>query len=294
MTLTPHRSIVRNNIAMQNTNDNDQPNPSPSEPTPTTGNYVIVSALRTLKILEAFGTPPHSFSLADIVALTGIDKGQAFRSLKTLEEAGFLSADQATYTLTGKIVRLSRAVLQLQTPSLTEASRSYMDQLHADTGETLHLFIRSGDFAVCIDTRESRHTVRVGSILGTSIALNAGAVPKAILANLPEQELDHYLANMPGATRYTDRTLMDQEPLRAELALIRERGYSISDEDFDADARGVGAAIFDAAGTVIGGISVGGPSSRITDALLADFSQQISSVASLISLRLGHLVQPRR
>ena len=82
--------------------------------------------------------------------------------------------------------------------------------------------------------------------------------------------------------------------LRAELALIRERGFSHSNEDFDADARGVGAAIFDASGNVVGGISVGGPSSRIDDALLAEFSQQISSVASLISFRLGHLLQPRR
>lgn len=284
---------MRNNIAMRNTRDKPL-EVTPSEPTPAAGNYVIASALRTLKILEAFATPPHSFSLADIVALTGIDKGQTFRSLKTLEEAGFLSTDQATYSLTAKIVGLSRAVLQLQTPSLTEASRTYMNQLHADTGETLHLFIRSDDFAVCIDTRESRHTVRVGSILGTSIALYAGAVPKAILANLPEAEREEYLARMPGATRYTDRTVMDQESLRTELAVIRERGYSISDEDFDADARGVGAAIFDASGTVIGGISVGGPSSRIDDALLADFSKQISSVASLISFRLGHLLQPRR
>jgi len=271
----------------------DPPETTPPDPPPT-ANYVIVSAFRTLKILEAFATPPHSFSLADIVALTGIDKGQAFRSLKTLEEAGFLSSDQATYSLTAKIVGLSRAVLQLQTPSLTEASRTYMDQLHADTEETLHLFIRSGDYAVCIDTRESRHTVRVGSILGSSIALNAGAVPKAILANLPEAEREEYLAKMPGATRYTDRTLMDPGKLRAELEVIRKQGFSLSDEDFDADARGVGAAIFDAAGSVIGGISVGGPSSRIDDELLADYSQQISSVASLISFRLGHVLQPRR
>lgn len=252
-------------------------------------NYVIVSALRTLQLLEVFGRPPHNFTLAELVSLTGIDKGAAFRSLKTLEEAGFIRAEQTTYLLTSKVVALSRAVLNQQTPSLTEASREPMDQLFAETGETLHLFIRSGNFAVCIDTRESRHTVRVGSILGQSISLNAGAVPKAILANLPEQEREQYLAELPGAVRYTDRTLTAVDALRQELDRIRERGWSVSDEDFDAEARGVGAAIFDASGTVIGGVSVGGPSSRVSLELLESLATQISSVARSISRRLGHL-----
>lgn len=264
-------------------------NTSTTEAATERSNYVIVSALRTLQVLEMFGRPPHSFTLAELVSMTGIDKGAAFRSLKTLEEAGFIRAEQATYLLTSKVVGLSRAVLNQQTPSLTEASREALDQLFAETGETLHLFIRSGNYAVCIDTRESRHTVRVGSILGQSIALNAGAVPKAILAHLPEQEREAYLAALPGATRYTDRTLTEAAELRQELARIRECGWSVSDEDFDADARGVGAAIFDASGAVIGGVSVGGPSSRIGLELLETLATQISSVARSISRRLGHL-----
>lgn len=55
--------------------------------------YVIKSAQRTLEVLMAFASAPHKFGLAELQQSTGIEKNQLYRSLKTLEAAGFLVSD---------------------------------------------------------------------------------------------------------------------------------------------------------------------------------------------------------
>ncbi|HLU83588.1 MAG TPA: IclR family transcriptional regulator C-terminal domain-containing protein, partial [Trueperaceae bacterium] len=59
------------------------------------------------------------------------------------------------------------------------------------------------------------------------------------------------------------------------------------DEDFDAHAKGVGAPIFGGEGTVVGGVSVGGPSFRVDDATLQRFAGLVKEVAQEISTMLA-------
>ena len=73
--------------------------------------YVIKSAQRTLEVLMAFGSAPHKFGLADLQQVTGIEKNQLYRSLKTLEAAGFLVATTGgRYSVTDMVVGLLPAV----------------------------------------------------------------------------------------------------------------------------------------------------------------------------------------
>lgn len=251
--------------------------------------YVITSAYRTLLVLQAFIAPPHRFSLAELIARTGIEKNQLYRSLKTLEQAGFLESDSdSRFVLTPLLNQLSFATIYAQRQSLVSVAKPYLDEVVETTQESVHLFVRAGDVAVCIDARESPQLVRVASILGISVPLHVGAVPKAILAFLPPEAQEATLKQLERLPRYTDKTIRSPEQLRATLEQIRKQGYAISDEDYDASARGVGAPIFDDSGNVVGGISVGGPSFRVSHEVLANFAQLITRVAQEISRKLGY------
>lgn len=266
-------------------NDNEAVS-RPARPNP----YLIASAYRTLQVLQAFAGPPHRFGLSELVERLGLEKNQLYRSLKTLEAAGYLRvADDGRYELTPLLNHLSTAAAASRQANLADLAAPLLDELAETTGETVNLFVRAGDLAVCIDRRDSRHQVKLSSVLGRAVPLHAGAVPKAILAFLPEEERADVLANASALPRYTDKTLTDPDRLEAELGRIRAQGYSVSDEDYDAAARGVGAPIFDAQGAVVAGVSVGGPSFRVDDAALARFSQLITQVARAVSQRLGHL-----
>jgi len=266
----------------------DAPSPPP-EAADERSPYVIASALRTLEVLRAFARPPHRFGLADVTVLLGLERNQAYRSLKTLEAAGFLVAtDDARYELGAAAARLSGAAMRFHSASVIDVAGPVLDRVSAETRETVHLFVRRGDRAVCVDRRESPQSVRLMSILGRSLPLHAGAVPKAMLAHLPDDEREAVLADLDDLPSFTERTFRERDALAVELEAIRARGHAISDEDFDASARGVGAAIFDADGDVVAGISVGGPSFRIDDATLDRFAALVRAAAHEISRALAH------
>ena len=251
--------------------------------------YVITSAYRTLQVLQAFAAAPHRFGLTELVNRMGLEKNQLYRSLKTLEQAGFLEADDdGRFSLTPLLHVLSSASVHKQRGSLIGVAKPYLDGVVAETGESVNLFVRSGDFAVCVDRRDSPQQVRLASVLGLSVPLHAGAVPKAMLAFLPKEQQEKTLAQLPELPAYTEKTVLEPEALRRQLATIRERGYAVSDEDYDESARGVGAPIFDERGDVVAGVSVGGPSFRVNDATLQGFARLITRVAGDISRRLGH------
>jgi DNA-binding IclR family transcriptional regulator len=253
--------------------------------------YVMNSSYRTLQVLLAFAAPPHRFTLTEVTQRMGLEKSQVYRSLKTLEEAGFLRCDtDGRFSLTPILGVLAAASAGSQPSSLVDLAAPFMDQLAIETSESVNLFVLVGELAVCVDRRDSSHQVRVASVLGQSVPLHAGAVPKAILANLPDTQQERILSRLASYPRYTEHTKMDASALRQELAQIRDRGYSVSDGDYDAAARGVGAAIFDAEGKVVGGISVGGPSFRIDDATLHQFGELIVRMARAISRQLGYPV----
>ncbi len=252
--------------------------------------YVITSAFRTLQVLRAFAQYPHTFSLSDLTKLMGIEKNQLYRSLKTLEEADFLKVESdGRFSLTSVVNELSAARVPTPEKSLVEIAQPYLDELVHKTKESVNLVVRSADLAVCVDRRDSPQPVKLTSVLGMSVALHAGAVPKAILAHLDAKAQTKILDGLANLPKYTSKTILDREALKQDLTLIKKRGYAISDEDYDASARGVGAAIFDASNEVIAGISVGGPSFRVDDATLEVFGQLIVQVARAISKRMGYV-----
>jgi IclR family acetate operon transcriptional repressor len=266
---------------------------TPPDPVEERTPYVIASALRTLDVLRAFARSPHKLGLSEVTAALGLERNQAYRSLKTLEAGGFLVAtDDARFELGPAAAGLGTAAMRFHAASVIDVAGPVLDRLSGETRETVHLFVRRGERAVCVDRRESPQSVRLVSILGRSLPLHAGAVPKAMLAWLPPAEQRALLDRLGELPVFTDRTYRDRDALEAELAAVRARGHSISDEDFDASARGVGAAIFDAAGDAVAGVSVGGPSYRIDDATLERFGTLVRAAAQDLSRALAHGTAP--
>ena len=92
-----------------------------------------------------------------------------------------------------------------------------MERLREITDESVRLWGHDGDRIVLLENLESRQTVR--SVLqpgGTTIPLHASAAGKAMLARLPEHEVDEFLAQP--LTALTPQTITDPAVLREQLA----------------------------------------------------------------------------
>ena len=63
--------------------------------------------------------------------------------------------------------------------------------------------------------------------------------------------------------RFTDSTITDLDGLRADLELVRQRGYACCDAEYDPAACGVSAPVLDPSGRLLAVVSVWGPPPRV-------------------------------
>ncbi|MGH2617890.1 MAG: IclR family transcriptional regulator domain-containing protein, partial [Thermomicrobiales bacterium] len=97
--------------------------------------------------------------------------------------------------------------------------------------------------------------------------------------------VDEYIAKAV-VDRGPDR-LADPEAFCAEIALTRQRGYSIDDEEDAPGVRCLGVAVRGAAGTPLFAISLTGPSARFTMERVIAAAPRVVEIARQLSLSLG-------
>ncbi|MDF2725773.1 MAG: transcriptional regulator, IclR family, partial [Paenibacillus sp.] len=253
--------------------------------------YAIESVMKTLQVLFSFCEPPYRFTISELEDMTGLSKNQVFRSLKSLEEFGLLRMEtEGCYVVTTIAYKLALAA-EPDAP-LEELAQPVMEHLQRASGETVNLCCLFDGQSVIIARRHSKQGVRLMSKLGQRSPLHAGACPKAMLAYLPQEDQEKVINMLPHYQKLTPQTVTDPDQFRIELDEIRSRGYSISDEDFEMGARGVGAPIFGKNGNVIAAISAGGPTIRVSAEQFEHLGQLTMEAADKISKFLGYF--PKR
>jgi DNA-binding IclR family transcriptional regulator len=128
------------------------------------------------------------------------------------------------------------------------------------------------------------------SRIGGRMPLYCTAAGKAMLAWLPADVVDRVLA-LPTPAR-TEHTLTTATAVRENLAVVRERGWSMDDVENELDIRCVGAAVFDRSGAVVAACSLSGPDQRITPSRALDLGPRVRAAADAISRRLGAATTP--
>lgn len=248
--------------------------------------YTIVSAIKTLDTLFVFNTA-EPLSVEEIGRRTEQSRNQVFRCIKTLEEYGLIAEREGGYVLTPLLLSLLPA---LRHDPLLSVAEPYLRELQTRTDETVNLIVRLNQKeTIVLATYPSRHSIRLVTKVGQLALLHAGAVPKAILAFSAYEEQEAVLSMTEFLPSYTAYTMRDATELRKELDRTRERGYSVSDQDFEPGARGVGAPIFNRTGMPVGGISVGGPIIRVTENQMHEWGPLLRETADKISADLGWL-----
>lgn len=249
--------------------------------------YNIQALDTALQVLEVFLQPGHgALSLAEISQQLGLNKSRVFRILATLEQRGFVEQDREThvYRLGLKLLALGAAVQRRL--DLTRLARHWLDDLAAATGEAVFLGVLDGLEAVCVDSRESKHPIRLYAEVGRRTPLHVGGFPKVLLAYLVET--DPTVLDRLDLTPITPATLTTPHALAVELAGIRRDGYVVASNDLDWGACSIAAPICDHTGAVVAALSVAGPVERFTPDRITAYLDHVRQAAAGISAQLGY------
>jgi DNA-binding IclR family transcriptional regulator len=88
--------------------------------------------------------------------------------------------------------------------------------------------------------------------------------------------------------KFTENTIVDRAKFIRNLKEVAKRGYAIDNEEYNPGVRCVGVPIRDYTGRVVGGISVCGPSFRMTDEFLkTKIIPVVKDAGEKLSKRLG-------
>lgn len=247
--------------------------------------YALRHALALLECL-AQDENIRGMSLKDLVTATGLNKSTVLRLLMPLLEQRLVtkSSDTGQYHLGLKVVEWAGTYL-----SQAEIARIALPHLHRlveATGETAFLVVYDDGDVVFLAKVESPNKIRMSSNIGTRTSAYSTANGKAILAFLPESEVDRIIAR--GLHPITPHTVISPAALKAQLQQVRERHYAFDDRENAEDARCIGAPIFDFRGQVAGGISLSGPAFRMELARTDELGQLVWTTAQAISRELGY------
>lgn len=217
---------------------------------------------RTLAIFELLGRHPGGRNISEIARELQLPLNSVFRITNTLLKRGYVARSPADkrFVLTSRLFELSQPVVREK--SLVACALPALQRLRDATGETSQLLAAASFKSVILEQCVSTQPIKVTGAIGFRVPLYSCAPGKAILAHLPEEELEVFFDRVK-LKAFTESTLATREALEADLVKIRKRGYALDLAEGNEGIHCVGAAILDERSRPIGGVTVIGPSFRL-------------------------------
>ena len=256
---------------------------APASPAPGRPAYFTATLAKGLDILEALSSVEDS-SLTDLSRRLGVSGPTLFRILATLTARGYAEKHNQTgrYRATLKSWALGAQVVRRLT--LRDVARPHLEALLAETREAPHLAVLEGDGVVIIDRLEAPHPVRVDTYVGQRAPAHCSATGKAILAFRGGAAL----SGTAPLTRYTSTTIDQPAALARELALVRERGYAVNQEEWRRGVCAIAVPLRGQAGAVVASLSLTMPTQRfLGKGAPGRFLKPLARAAAAISVQLG-------
>jgi DNA-binding IclR family transcriptional regulator len=246
---------------------------------------VIEAVDRALSILECFSKQRPELGVTEISRLLNLHKSTVFRCLASLEARGLVTRNEITqrYSLGPKVLAL--AGTYMSSADVREKARPMMQELRAQTNETVSLWVAAGDRCVCIERFESPSVVRRVLHVGDHLPLHLCSPGRLLMAYMPAAKLAELVASIPIETR---SIAADPETLEEHLALIRERRAAFASMEAVPDAASVSAPVFNAAGEMVVALTIGGPASRFSGEQVGIYAKLAREAAAEVSRQMGH------
>jgi DNA-binding IclR family transcriptional regulator len=247
--------------------------------------FTVRALSRGLMVLGLFDADHPEWDLDGIVARTGIPRLSAQRTVRTMEEAGYLVFNEATNRY-----RLGPALVVTQYVSdsyseLVKVARPYLEELVEKTKESVILAVEVDGFPVGADMIKGPRPSRRRLAPGRIIDYNASSSGKIFAAFKPETERERIIRQVPQHS--TPASIKDPETLAKELEQVRQEGVAYDIEERYVGTCGVAAPVYDQIGDLVASIAVVVPAGRFTPEARQFHTQAVKETAASLSAFLG-------
>lgn len=234
----------------------------------------------------AYLSQGQGLALSAIAEDTGQSPATVYRVLVTLEGKGLVEFDPVDQLWHIGAEAFAIGARFLRRTSLVERARPVLRDLMEATGETANLGVERDGSVLFVSQVETHASIRAFFPPGTLSPMHSSGIGKALLSMMDDTRQRRIIA-AHGLERFTPFTLTQPKALTEDLREARERGYAIDNEEKNEGMRCIAAPVFDLNGEAVAGISVSGPTSRVSRHGLQAFSQPVLEAAQALTRAIG-------
>ena len=266
-------------------------NPEPTGPPPA---YPIASVDNALRLLTLFRDTPR-VRLSEASEHLGVAHSTAHRLMAMLAYHGFVRQEPGSRAYVAGPALVEIGLAAVRELDIRLHARPVLESLAASLGETVHLAVLEGGNVRYLDAVESPRALRVAARTGSALAANCTASGKAMLAELPDDEVSAIFAGQDALSALTSRSITSCARLLAELREVRARGCAVNVEESEEGVASVAVAVRGPRPgqpgrlrrpTQAAALAVSGPVSRMTgqvvEKIAAELRDRAAALESLI------------
>lgn len=226
-----------------------------------TGTQAVNRATALLvHVLEAERSP----LLTELALAHSLAKSTTSRLLGALERAGLVERDRVGAFQAGPVLtKFARS--RGGEADLAARFHPVLERIAQSTGETANLAIAGHGAVDLIDQVDGHYLLGAKNWIGTNVPLHCSALGKVLLAfgaaTTPKGKL----------ARRTCATITSKIKLEDELTRVKRKGFASIYDELEEGLVAIAAPVREIDGTVIGAISISGPSTRITKERIEKF-----------------------
>ncbi|TWF93056.1 IclR family transcriptional regulator [Saccharopolyspora dendranthemae] len=241
----------------------------------------VQSVDRTFELLELMADAGGEVALSELAERSGLPLPTIHRIIRTLVNSGYARQQPSRrYALGPRLIRLGETASR----ALGSWARPYLAELTEVTGESANMAVLDGAQIVYVAQVPSPHSMRMFTEVGRRVDAHATAVGKAVMANMPTDEVTQLLSRT-AMNPQTERTIVDVESMHEELGRIRKQGYAIDDGEQEVGVRCYAVAVPGAPAGA--GISISGPEGRMTRITTDEIIPHMQRLAKDLSTELS-------
>ena len=222
----------------------------------------MTSLARGLAVIQAFSQRRHHLTISQVSTTTGLSRAAVRRCLYTLAKLGFAgSDDNRHFFLRPRILALGHSYISSM--PLATAAQPVLEHISHLLHESCSIATLDGDDIVYIARANVTRIMSIDLGVGSRLPAFCTSMGRAILANLPQDEQDSYLARAQ-FKRFTERTIVTPAKLTQVLRQIRREGYCIIDQELEHGLRSMAVPIQNPSGKVVAALNIGAHAQRVS------------------------------
>jgi DNA-binding IclR family transcriptional regulator len=228
---------------------------------------------------------PDGLSTSQVARGAALARATAHRLLSALSGLGMLDRDPTTgrWHLGPEIYLLGLSAAARY--DVSHEARSAVRALAAVTGESAFFSARRGDETVCLVREDGSFPLRSHVLYeGIRFPLGVASAGLAILAHLPDREIDSYLVRADLTHRWGQAHA--ESALRKRVDATRSTGYAVNPGLLVEGSWGLAAAVFDREDRPSWALTLTGVESRFRPERLPELGRALLDAAHHLSNRI--------